>query len=258
MKSLELFNLPETTAEEDGLEAVATTPLLSVVRSVYDTNDAILTGIEKLHCPDGFECDVTYGNGAFWKGRSRPKYCFDITPLHEGVIQADSQMLPLEPNTLRSIVFDPPFLCYVAKGRDNASADGKKAVMSKRFGGYWAYSELENHYKGTLKEAARVLKKGGVIVVKCQDIIHNHKMHATHVNVCNWAEHEGFRLLDLFILPAKSRMPLRAAAHGKQTQRHARVFHSYFLVFVKTGKLSSDNKALSKLCKVSPDKSSLP
>jgi hypothetical protein len=64
-------------------------------------------------------------------------------------------------------------------------------------------------------------------------------MHATHVNVCNWAEHEGFRLLDLFILPAKSRMP----GPQKGTQRHARVFHSYFLVFVKPGKASESQRA---------------
>ena len=93
------------------------------------------------------------------------------------------------------------------------------------------------HIDKALAEAHRVLKPGGVLVFKCQDVIHNHKMHATHVNVCNWAEYEGFRLLDLFVLPAKSRMP----GPQKGTQRHARVFHSYFLVFVKPGKLSSDN-----------------
>ena len=226
MKSLENFEL-----EAEG--GLSTTDLLSVVRSVYDTNAEILAGIEKLHCPGGFECDMTYGNGAFWKGRERPKYCFDITPLHEGVIQADSQMLPLEPNTLRNCVFDPPFLTYVNYGRDHNS----KVAMTTRFGGYYRYEELEDHYRGTLSEAWRVLKPGGVMVFKCQDVIHNHRMHCTHVNVCNWAEYEGFRLLDLFILPAKSRMP----GPQKGTQRHARVFHSYFLVFVKPGKLSPHN-----------------
>jgi hypothetical protein len=32
--------------------------MLSVVRSVYNTNAEILAGIERLHCPGGFECDV--------------------------------------------------------------------------------------------------------------------------------------------------------------------------------------------------------
>ena len=224
MKSLENFDI-----ETEG--GSVSEDLSSVVRSVYDTNALILEGIERLHIPEGYECDMTFGNGAFWKGRERPKYCFDIEPLHEGVIEADSQMLPMEASSLSNCVFDPPFLTYIKAGRKHK--DGRVA-MAARFGGYWRYAELEDHYRGTISEAWRVLKPGGKMVIKCQDIIHNHKMHATHVNVCNWAEIEGFRLLDLFILPAKHRMP----SPQRGTQRHARVFHCYFLVLVKPGKLS--------------------
>ena len=230
MREPELFDSLEFTWGKEVVRPAAQEPD-SVVRSVYSSNAEILAGIEHLHCPGGFECDMTYGNGAFWKGRSRPRYCFDITPLHDGVIQADSQNLPLGPESLDNCVFDPPFLTYVKKGREHK--DGKVA-MSSRFGGYYRYDELEAHYRGTLTEARRVLKTGGVMVFKCQDVIHNHRMHATHINVCNWAEAEGFRLLDLFILTAKSRMP----GPQKGKQRHARVFHSYFLVFTKTAKPS--------------------
>jgi hypothetical protein len=199
-----------------------------IVRSVYETNREILDAIKKLHCQGGFECDMTYGNGSFWKGCERPKYCFDITPLSECVVQADSRMLPLDPSSLGNCVFDPPFLTYVKNGRDHNS----KVAMTARFGGYYRYDELEDHYRGTLSEAWRVLKPNGVLVFKCQDVIHNHKMHCTHANVINWASYEGFRLLDLFVLPAKSRMP----GPQKGTQRHARIFHSYFLVFIKPEK----------------------
>jgi len=198
-----------------------------VVRSVGESQDEILADIRDLHCPEGFECDMTFGNGTFWRKLPRPEHCFDITPLHDGVVQADSQMLPLEAGSLRNCVFDPPFLTYVKAGRDHK--DGKVA-MTARYGGYYRYDELEEHYRGTISEAWRVLRSDGKLIFKCQDIIHNHRMHATHVNVINWAEIEGFRLLDLFILTAKSRMP----GPQKGTQRHARVFHSYFLVFVKT------------------------
>lgn len=196
----------------------------AVVRSVYETQDEILAGIMRLHCPGGFDADLTYGNGQFWKKLPRPRLCYDITPLHEGVQQADSAMLPLTPGAIGSAVFDPPFLTYVKKGRDHK--DGKVA-MTARFGGYYTYDELETHYRDTISEAYRVLRPLGRLVVKCQDIIHNHRMHCTHANVINWAEFEGFRLLDLFVLPAKFRMP----GPQKGTQRHARVFHSYFLVF---------------------------
>jgi hypothetical protein len=205
-----------------------------MIKSVHENNSDVLEAIRSLHCPEGFECDMTYGNGSFWKGGERPKYCFDITPLHEGVIEADSQMLPLPESFLSNCVFDPPFLTYVKNGREH----NNKVAMTSRFGGYYAYSELEDHYRGTISEAWRVLKPGGKLVFKCQDIIHNHKMHCTHVNVCNWAELEGFRLLDLFVLTAKSRMP----GPQKGTQKHARIFHSYFLVFLSNKRQKKTNE----------------
>lgn len=206
---------------------VATQPALwaEPVRSIYGSNEQILCAIASLHCPEGFQCDMTFGNGSFWKTIPRPALCFDITPLHDGVVQADSRMLPLESSSLDNAVFDPPFLTYVRSGRDH----NDKVVMTSRFGGYYSWDELEDHYRGTLSEAARVLKSGGKLVFKCQDIIHNHRMHCTHVCVIQWAEFEGFRLADLFVMYAKHRMP----GPQKGKQRHARIWHSYFLVLEK-------------------------
>lgn len=213
----------ELTSELPGVQHVASSNLLgTVVRSVYDTNEEILAAIMRLHCPDGFECDMTYGNGCFWKKLPRPRLCYDITPLHEGVEKACSTLLPVPPGSLANCVFDPPFLTYVRNGREHNG----KVAMTSRFGGYYTYDELEEHYRDTIREAYRVLKPGGKMIFKCQDIIHNHKMHCTHVRVIQMAEIEGFRLADLFVLRAKHRMP----GPQKGQQRHARIFHSYFLV----------------------------
>jgi hypothetical protein len=70
-------------------------------------------------------------------------------------------------------------------------------------------------------------------VIKCQDIIHNHQMFCTHVNLVGWAAEHHFKLLDLFVLTRQNRIHVKAARHGRQKQRHARIFHSYFLVFEK-------------------------
>lgn len=199
---------------------------LRVVRSFSYSQQDILLSIQRLHCPDGFDADLTYGNGKFWEGITKPVYRFDISPQTEDTQQACSTNVPVEGNQLKSVVFDPPFLTYIKSGREHKQGS---MVMSKRFGGYWTYQELEDHYKGTLKEAYRIIQKGGTFVVKCQDIIHNHKMHCTHANTIQWASDAGFRLADLFVLAAKHRMP----SPQKGTQRHARVFHSYFLVFKK-------------------------
>jgi len=199
---------------------------MSVIRSVYFDQSDILNGIMKLYAQDGFDCDSTYGKGGFYKKIAPPKYRFDISPQVEGVEKACSRMLPLESASIGSLVFDPPFLTYVRAGREGNGS----MIMSRQFSGYWRYDELEDHYKESISEAYRVLKKGGILVFKCQDIIHNHKMHCTHANVICWAESEGFNLLDLFVLPAKSRLP---SPNRAGTQKHARIFHSYFLVFKK-------------------------
>lgn len=192
-----------------------------IIKSVYGSQGEVLDAIQKLHCD--FQCDVTYGNGVFYKNRREPKYKFDCDPQKEGVVKACCTDLPFEDNFLDNIVFDPPFLTYIKKQREHGS------IMAGRYGGYWAYQELEDHYKASIKEASRVLKKKGTLVVKCQDIIHNHKLHCTHSNVINWAEEEGFRILDLFILTANHRMKIQS----HKTQKHARIHHCYFLVFIK-------------------------
>jgi tRNA G10 N-methylase Trm11 len=197
-----------------------------MIKSVSDNQTEILKSIQELYCPGGFDCDLTYGNGGFWKELTQPKHCFDLEPLQPHVVKANSWDVPLGDASLNNAVFDPPFLTYIKKGREHA---GGKMIMAQRFGGYYNYTELVNHYYSTLEECSRLLKKNGILVFKCQDIIHNHVMHCTHYNVIKWALDWNFRLEDLFILAKKHRMP--RPQRGKQ--KHARVYHSYFLVFKK-------------------------
>lgn len=199
---------------------------MTIIKSVSDNQDEIINNIITLHCPNGIECDITYGNGSFYKEIPEPKYKFDIDPQCDGVINACSTNISLDNNSVNSIMFDPPFLTYIKNGREGNGS----MIMSNRFSGYWKYEELVEHYKMTISEAYRVLNKNGIFIMKCQDIIHNHKMHCTHANVISWASSFGFRLKDLFILTAKHRLP---APNRKGQQKHARIFHSYFLVFIK-------------------------
>jgi hypothetical protein len=206
------------------------------VRSVEYAQTDILRGILGLQGVESFDCDLSYGNGRFYKDIPKPKHRFDIDPDMDAVT-CDSGSTPLNDSSISSAVFDPPFLTYVRAGR---SGNGGM-VMARRFGGYWKYSELKEHYIRTLKESSRILNHKGVLVFKCQDIIHNHKMHATHVNVINWAQDFGFRLKDLYILPAKHRMNVpQKACSAKRQQKHARIYHSYFLVLEINKKPASE------------------
>lgn len=172
---------------------------------------------------------MTYGNGSFWKGDTPPRYRFDIDPQVDGVERANSSALPLANESMNSMVFDPPFLTYVRAGR---GGNGRMA-LARRFGGYWTYGELSQHYSASICEAARVLQTKGKLVVKCQDIVHNHRLHPTHISVVEWASAAGFRLLDLFVLVKTGRMP---SPNRKGAQKHARITHSYFLVFELIGR----------------------
>tara|TARA_R110002020_G_scaffold91458_1_gene222081 strand:- start:6 stop:608 length:603 start_codon:yes stop_codon:yes gene_type:complete len=196
-----------------------------VIKSVYENQIDIIKSIMHLCKIDRFHADVTYGNGQFYKKIEKPIFRFDLDGDLDDVIQSSSDNLPLNDKSISSVMFDPPFLTYVRAAREGNG----NMIMAKRFAGYWRYDELEDHYKKTIVEAHRVLTNKGIFVVKCQDIIHNHKMHCTHANVINWAD-GMFRLKDLYILPAKHRLP---SPNRNGVQKHARIFHSYFLVLEK-------------------------
>lgn len=193
-----------------------------VVKSLEYDQNTILKDILRLNNLELFEGDLTYGNGVFYKEIPEPWVKLDIDPQADDVIRASSTETGFPDGSFNSLVFDPPFVTYVRSGREGNG----KMVMANRFSGYWRYDELETHYKDTLIEAARILNKKGILVFKCQDIIHNHKMHCTHANVLKWSE-GLFRLKDLHVLGAKHRLP---APNRRGTQKHARIFHCYFLV----------------------------
>lgn len=196
-----------------------------MIKSVYNNQDECLQAIQSLYCSDGFECDLTFGNGGFYKKIKVPELCSDLNPKKDFVSKQDSSNTEYESDSLENVIVDLPFLPYIRESH--------KAIMAKRFSGYWQYGELIVAYQNTLKEVARILKPKGILVFKCQDIILNHKYTPTHLTTILWAKEIGLILEDIFILVATHRMPVKAAPHGRQKQQHARMFHSYFLVFKK-------------------------
>lgn len=184
----------------------------------------IIHNIVKLYIPEGvIHCDATYGYGGFYKTPyvTRPEYCFDLNPHTAPAVQADSRNLPVEKNSLSSIMFDPPFVLTDHKESENY-------LMHKRFSGFKLISELREMYLHSIQEFQRKLKPGGVLIIKCQDCTHGKKNYFIHNEVINMAEQNGFMSLDLFIVLAKNRFKGRIIQ-----QRTARKFHCYFLVFRK-------------------------
>lgn len=82
------------------------------------------------------------------------------------------------------------------------------------------------------REAWRVLKSKGTLIVKCQDEVSANKQNLTHVEIVNAYANIGFYCKDLFVVVR----PNRPGASRILKQVHARKNHSYFLVFTKPGR----------------------
>ncbi len=193
-----------------------------IIKSISYDQEEIIKWIIKLYCPDGIELDPTYSKGNFYKNIPGPAEKFDLEPQVDGVKKADCRDLPFENRSIRSIMFDPPFI-------GGTIGKGKKGIIKERFGIYKNIPTLWEMYKSALEEFYRILAIDGVLIFKCQDTIESGKQYFSEYKIIKDAIEVGFYPKDKFILLAKSRL----VSPSQRKQQHCRKFHSYFLVFVK-------------------------
>lgn len=199
------------------------------VRSVYNSNYEVIKNIMALYKIEQFDLDCTYSRGLFWKNLPCPKIKTDLVPVCEDVIEADSEDLPFQDDSMKSIMYDPPFVISGKMYKENKEGS---SVIAKRFEGYTTYEKLTNNYYNTLGELNRICAPNGIVVMKTQDTVSGGKNHFTHVMAMTMAMKVGFYPKDLFILLAKMRINSFGGKWNKQ--EHARKYHSYFWVFQKT------------------------
>lgn len=197
---------------------------MEVISTINYDQHQIIKDIITLHCPQGIELDPTYSKGVFYSksGIEQPKYKSDLFPQVEGVVESDASQLKYENDSISSIMFDPPFVAGHTK-------DKPTGIIGERFYGFRYIPDLWAWYDKCIPEFHRVLKKDGILIFKCQDTVSSGKQWFSHVHIINEAEKAGFICKDMFVLLAKSRM----IGHNHANQKHARKFHSYFLVFSK-------------------------
>lgn len=191
-------------------------------KSVFDDEQMLLASLIDIHNESrAIDCDPMFFKGNFYKdGINIPEYCFDLNPQEKWIKQADATNLPLENSSLKSIILDPPFLFGI-------HGKAKEYYSSRTHTIFNDFQELENCYKGILKEAHRVLNKKGVLFFKCQDYTDS-KTTMTHCLVYNWALTQGFYVKDLAILVKPNKI-----TNPNTKQRHLRKIHTYFWVFIK-------------------------
>lgn len=193
-----------------------------MIKSVYSNQTEIIKSISDLYIGNGFDLDPTYNKGLIHKELKDPELRFDKEGCLYGVETADCRNLPVPNCSVKSIMFDPPFL----------GGGGKNGIMNKKYSSCSTINDLLNLYYYSIKEFYRCLGHGGFLVFKCQDIANGRTQTFSHSEVYKMALSLGFYARDLFILVANNRMK----PHNMVNQHHARKFHSYFWVFEKCRK----------------------
>lgn len=199
-------------------------------------NADIFPQVLDLHVPKGAKvADVTWGKGVFWKNVPEDAYELLATDLQTGV---DATDLPYEDESLDALVLDPPYMeGLFRRDTSHMAGGGSHAAFRENYsngqatngsGPKWHEAVLDLYFRAG-DEAHRVLKPGGVFIVKCQDEVSANRQRLTHVELIDRYEAQDFYTKDLFVVvrqnkPAISRM---------KKQVHARKNHSYFLVFIK-------------------------
>jgi hypothetical protein len=183
--------------------------------------------------------DVTYGKGVFWRNVDLKKYILKTSDIKTGV---DCRNLPYKDEMIDCVVFDPPYM-HTPGGTAHVNHQGyENYYQNNSINNNKKYHEavLDLYFSGS-KEAFRVLKNNGILIIKCQDEVCSNKQRLTHVEIINELVNYDFVTEDLFVILQKNKPGVSRILK----QVHARKNHSYFLVFRKNNKKNNKENTAS-------------
>lgn len=195
--------------------------------TVSDSQHEILHSISRMYLQDKrVHLDLCYNVGGFYSpAGSRiavPEFRNDLnlgsgeSRSGHGITNFDCRCTNLPAGSIRSIVFDPPFLI------------GSNNRMTDRYGGFDSAPEMFSFQEDSLREISRILKNGGILITKIQDFCHGRQKYFPSIYQVNKAIENDLHLVDSFILINKRRF--RAKTSGRLTAVSA---HCFFHVFRK-------------------------
>lgn len=215
---------------------ISTTDL--IFSAYVQNNEELFPKILQLYVPEGSNiADVTFGKGVFWKKVDLEKYNLFPSDIQTGI---DCRQLPYEDACMDCVVIDPPYMeGFYRRNKDHLAGNGAFAAFREHYSDGSVYEQKEgapkyhdavlDMYYSAGYEALRVLKRNGILIVKCQDEVSANKQHLTHVEIINEYCKHGLIVEDLFVMVRNN----KPAVSRLLKQAHARKNHSYFLVFRK-------------------------
>ena len=241
---------PSTEQPETQLifeEAAGDSNSKRIVRNGVPTNDLVLSAyaaaneevfpkiLDLYVAPDSVVADVTFGKGVFWNRVESGRYNLLKSDITTGT---DCRDLPYEDGSIDCVVFDPP---YMHSPGGTAYSSQRPYERYYRNNGTGNRTESKYHeavlelYVDGGREAYRILRDRGALIVKCQDEVCSNRQRFTHVEIMREYETLGFVAEDIFVVMRSNRPGVSRMAR----QVHARKNHSYFLVFWKRGETGS-------------------
>lgn len=205
---------------------------IPVTTVTFGTNDQLIADVAGLYLADGdVLADVTYSSGRFWKKVNLSRYRFlasDLMPpAGSCALAADFRALPYRDGSVDALVFDPPYIHSPGKGMLNTRYNGLATTDMI------TYAEIMQLYLDGMTEAARVLRDGGQLWVKCKDTLASEKQRWSHITIFEMAGKLGLYPRDLFLLVPPA--PSSVTTGRWKRQIHARKVHSYLWIFETGG-----------------------
>ena len=172
--------------------------------------------------------DVTFGRGTFWQRTDTSRFTLlasDLNP-HDGhpCMRADFRHLPYAAGTIDVLVLDPPYL-HSGGAHETAGRFGLSTSPNMY------HADIMALYAAGMAEAARVLRPGGRLWVKCKDQVQREQQCWSHIEIHAAATGIGFTARDLFVLVAAG----MAGTNRWPVQHHARKTHSFMWIFELPG-----------------------
>lgn len=176
----------------------------------WRTNAELVRDVALLYLRQDMEaCDVTYGRGnwwTMWKPTSlvaHDKYTYDAI---------DFRDLPEEDGTYDLVAFDPP---YKLNGTPELGDFDDRYGVDKTM----TWQERHAMIGEGIEECARVLRRGGILLLKCQDQVCSGKIRWQTDEFTDRAETVGLMKVDRFDMTGGGRkQPVgrrQVHAHGR-------------------------------------------